>query len=159
MQQISLNTGLLQLEITDENGNVLGIFSTNPSDVNLPHRLSKGHENITKMLDEFGEKMKELEEQPGSDKEQIELLYETDKNMKQELDWMFNSDVSGLFGSVSMMTPAGGSVLIINFLNSVIPAIEKKANKEFKDFSRKERYTGKYNNQNNHGKGKRKRRY
>lgn len=158
MQQIKLNTGLLQLEITDESGTILGVFSTNPSDVNLPHRLSKGHENITRMLDEFGEKMKELEAKEGSEKEQLEVLYETDKKMKKELDWMFNSDVSGLFGETSMMTPVGGSVLVIDFLDSVIPVIEKKANREFKDFSRKEHYTGKYNNQKYHGKGKRKRR-
>ena len=81
MERISINNGLKSFEIADNEGNVRGIISFNPSDFGFIERAKKVQQDIIKYADTIPEDASE------------DTLVKIDKVVRKMIDELFNSKV------------------------------------------------------------------
>ena len=157
MEQIKINSGIYQCEIVDENNRVLGILAFNPVDFNLPDRLSKGWKNIQNCLEQARDTIsKHTEELEALKDDTVEIdnkdmetlagvIADIDRDIKEQLDYIFDADLSSVFGNTHLATPTKTGFLIENLMNALMPVIEreiKKANANSQ--AKKSKYTKRY---------------
>lgn len=144
MEQIKINSGIYQCEIVDENNRVLGILAFNPVDFNLPDRINKGWKKIQECLDKARDTITGVEdENMESVAESISVV---DREIKEQLDYIFDADMSGIFGNTHLATPTKSGFLIENLMNALMPIIEREIKKAHKTSeSKKSKYTARYN--------------
>lgn len=156
MEQIKINSGLYQCEVVDENGITLGILTFNPRDFNLPERLNKGWKNIQKCLKDAEKNFSKYSEEFEMNNGDTQLSDNTlegvsgiisgiDEDIKAQLDYIFDTDMSSIFGNTHLATPTKTGFLIENLMTALIPIMEreiKKANRE--SGRRKSKYTRGY---------------
>lgn len=141
IRRVQVNTGKTRILVADENDNELGILEFYPSDMNLPERLKKGWKVIEKVLAETQKRVEESDDI----KELSELFVKTDKAVKEELDYIFDTDVSGVFGNTSFVTPTKSGFLIENIMNAILPVIEDEMKQAGKKSTEKvNKYTQRY---------------
>lgn len=125
MEQLRIDDGRVQVQITNQNGKDLGIIEFNPSDMNLPHRLENGWNKIKAYLDSLKVDVSKVKDDDIS--EYSRLLHEYDIKIKNELDVIFDTDISRIFGNTNFATfTNSGSSLIENIMVGLLPFIEKK---------------------------------
>lgn len=102
------------------------VFYMDFGDIEFPNRLNKAKEEIVNLINiQKKETSKKL-----SYKENLAVLEKTDKGIKTALNKAFNYNVSDVvFGAVSSIgVTKKGEFYFENFINSIIPIVEKEYN-------------------------------
>lgn len=153
MEQLKINSGLCQLQVMDETGKELGILSFNPMDFNLPTRLDRGWKKIQKCLEEAKKTFskyadtEDMEAQMDDDTftDVAKTISDVDEEIKQQLNYIFDTDISSVFGNTHLATPTKEGFLIENFIYAFIPVLEREMQKaQTSSAKRKEKYTARY---------------
>ena len=124
MQKIKFDSGIKEFQINDG-----GVLRFNPSDVNVYNRFMNAIEDIRKVEKALEDKFKALAA-AGANVSFLQLSAEADKEVKRILADVFGShnDFDAIFGGVNVMTPTfNGELVLTNFLNALLPIIEKGA--------------------------------
>lgn len=121
MERISIDNGLKSFEIADNEGNVRGVISFNPSDFGFIERAKKVQQDIIKYADTIPEDASE------------ETLVKIDKTVRDKIDELFSSNVSEvIFGNVNCVSFSGGKPLFRKALETLIPIVSKTIVEEMK---------------------------
>lgn len=123
-QRVKINSNSSKLVIENEHGTELGILEFYPTDVNLPYRLKEGWKNIEKLLNEAGERCSAIKDD-NAETFAVELK-ELDEQVKTQMDYIFDTNISEVFGNTNFLTPTKSGFLIENIMNGIIPFIEKE---------------------------------
>jgi len=136
MGKIVVDRGLEEYTIEDKNGNVLGTFEMNPSDLEL-----------IKRYEEVAEKMAHISEGINQD-DLIGSLIEMEKKINDLIDYLFNAKVAEKFFSITspFTMLASGEFFIENVINAIGGLIESETGKKYEKIQAKiSKYTEKYN--------------
>jgi hypothetical protein len=140
MKPLVIKMGYVDIPLEDEKGNSMGIVSFNPKDINLLERLKTGFTRIEEKVNSI-EHIEDLNED-----ENIKIYKECDNFVKEELNKIFDYDVSSiLFGNNSSFSSHGGSYWIMQFIEGITPIIQTEIKKELKaSENRVSKYTKDY---------------
>lgn len=128
MSNLSFNEGYKEFTI---NGDTSRVIRINTSDLNLMQRIV----DLKKNLEEKEKMYKGISANtnPQNIEESAEQLYQIEKEVRAEVDAVFNSKICDIvFGNVNCMSPADGKPIIKGFLMALIPEIEKSIKAEAK---------------------------
>ena len=120
MSRLTLNTGVKNYEIEDENGNIPGTISIYPRDFNIGKRAKESQKKIAEYIDAAEQIATESED------DAIDQITEIDNKIKDQLDYMFNSKVSEtVFKGLHCLDVVAdsGTYFIESFLDMIIPVI------------------------------------
>lgn len=133
MSSIKISTGLKVYDIEDENGNVRGQISFNPSDMNFYTRANDMVEN----MDKWTLELEELNDSELTEKEIADKVKELDAKVKEEINQLFDdknaSDV--VFGNQNVFNTLNGVSFVERFLTAFMPIIKKEFDNEQKKSS------------------------
>lgn len=144
MKKLKIDDGRQKVEITNKNGTKLGVLEFNPSDYNLPKRLEDGWNIIKGYLDDMQIKFANMGDSEVST--YANLLSDYDIKVKEQLDIIFDSDVSQMFKGTNFATPTTtGATLIENIMDGLLPYIEEEMDIATKNSTKHiEKYTKGY---------------
>ena len=136
MEKITFNSGYKEYQINDDENAVIRI---NTTDMSILDRINE----VKKSLNGIMNKYKDLEKENLSTDEAIPFLSKCDKDIRKQINYIFGSDVcTAAFGTSNCISPCGGQPLFMNFLDAIIPIIEKDVIAEQKLSSKNiEKYT------------------
>lgn len=119
MQNINFDDGFKEFTI---NGDENRIVRFNPSDFGILDRV----ENTVAAFEEIERALKE------SNQDSIaEVLNEIDKKIKQQINYIFNSDIADIiFNGQSPMSLVKGEFLFMRVIEAIVPIIKKAVEKE-----------------------------
>ena len=131
MRNIEINDGYERFMINKDPNRVL-VF--NPCDVNIIHRLEEGVKKIEAITSQYKDIELKADGTPyDSLVEVAEAVNKVDKDIRSEVDKMFNSNASdALFGKQSPLSMVSGIQLWESALMAVIPAIKTEVLKQQK---------------------------
>lgn len=136
MGKIVVDRGLEEYTIEDKNGTVLGKFEMNPADVELVKRYEQVAETVSHIADDIDES-----------KDIVDILAEMESRLNKQIDYLFNSNVSQSFFSITspFTVLASGEFYVENVLNAIGKLIEAETGKRFEKVQTKiSKYTSKY---------------
>lgn len=134
MASINFNQGYKEYDIGGDPNRVIRFV---PSDFNLPHRIEQSMTAIEKLEEQYKNANK-------SDNFAGEMAA-CDAAIREQINYIFDSDVCTVaFGNINCTSIAGGHPLYWNFLNAILPEIEKCINEEK---SKSEKNIAKYTEQ------------
>ena len=142
---MKLSTGKVAFPIEFDNGDKDCIYF-NPSDPGLAMRMAELQNNIDKKLSEINDFALAADGTP-EDKDVVEDFIKIQKVVYDELDTAFGGDVSAVvFKHCSPFAIVGGEYFLVQFINAIIPEIDKhikkaKAQAEKKMAKHLEKYT------------------
>lgn len=141
MERIQIKNTKKQYLIVDQYGNELGVIVIAPSDTNMAKRAKAAKDNILAYINEASQIADDKNEESI-----IDRIAENDKKIKEEINTIFNYDVSSvIFGDTHCLSTSNGVTFVENFLDAVTPVIEQEFEKEFQAASsRISRYTERY---------------
>ena len=121
MAKLQINTGAKSYEIEDENGKLLGVITIYPNDFNLGKRVKDAEKNILTLL----EKAELIANDESRSNEDIANdIYDLDCKIKEQLDYMFNSNVSEtVFKGLNCLNLNKGKYFAERFLEMIVPVI------------------------------------
>lgn len=140
MIEVKAKTGVEMIRVLDEHDRELGIMTFYPSDLNLPARLDAGTKNIEEILKGAREKALSMEKEAF-----LEEVPVIDSNIKAQLNYMFDTDISSVFGNTNLLTPTRNGFLVEGILDAILPVIKnciEKASKAVE--AKKDKYLGVY---------------
>lgn len=140
MTKIKLSTGLKTYEIEDENGNLRGTISFNPSDFGLVTRAKELVENVNNILNSLAD----VEDGEVSEDFVIEEMKRIDADIKAQINMLFDDENTSnvVFGNQLVFNTLNGVTFVERFLDVFIPIIEKEVKAEMKKSANKiEKYT------------------
>lgn len=113
MAVIEFNQGVKEYSIAGDPDRVIRFV---PSDFNFLNRAEQAIKEIEKIANKYSKSAE-------SNAEQIAAC---DAEIRRQIDYIFGSDVcTAAFGNTNCTSLAGGNPLYENFLNAVIPVIQK----------------------------------
>lgn len=125
MARLKIDTGAKNYEIEDEKtGKILGTITIYPNDFNIGKRIQDAEKSITSLVDEA-----ELiaNDETKSNEDKTNYIYELDCKIKEQLDYMFNSNVSEtVFKGLNCLNLNNGKYFIERFLEMIVPVITKE---------------------------------
>lgn len=135
--KIKQNTDVINFEIERKKyrlGKSDRYVEIDTGDFNIIQRFEQANREITDYLDKLSKKygINGIEDvgniSTGDISKDIEQLKETDEFLKNKIDCIFNYEVSKIvFGNASCVSvTSNGEYYFENFLNSVIPVLEKE---------------------------------
>lgn len=132
---IIIDDGSRVYNIKNKRGKVLGQFPFSPSDIGIVDR----YKHTIQVFDELQNSI--------SDKPEESAITEMSNKMKEEIDFLFNADVSGTFfkitGPFSILD--SGEFFVENVIKAVQGVIEKETGTRLeKTKSRANKYTERY---------------
>lgn len=138
MERIKVQSTKKQYLVVDNYDNELGVVTIDLSDVNMAKRAEVAKENIATFIDQA----KDLADNDNM----IDEIVKIDKSIKEELNTMFNYDISSVvFGETSCMSTIGGVMFVEKFLEAVVPIIEQEFEKEGQASAKRvSKYTERY---------------
>ena len=141
MERISVKSTKKQYLVVDQYDNELGVVEIDLTDTNIAKRADTAKENILAYIDEAATIADEEDKDTAIDK-----ISEIDEKIKQEINILFNYDVSSVvFGATHCLSTSNGVTFVENFLEAVTPIIEEEFDKEAKAASaRISKYTERY---------------
>ena len=139
------------------NGDSSRILELNTSDLNIATRMSSAYERLVQYMDKVGKVLEELpdEGEEANDEQEVELtkqLDEIDKEMRKELDYIFDAPVSEVCGyGGSMYDPFNGMFRYEHIMDAITKLYETNLNSEFNAMRKRvnaktSKYTKKYHN-------------
>ena len=135
MASIKVLTGLKVYDIEDENGNVRGQISFNPSDLGFYDRATQFYDDMQTMI----ESIENDDSIVG-----MEKVSAADKAMKEKLNQLFDDENASkvVFGNQNCFNTLNGVSFVERFLNAFMPIIKKEFEKEKKNSQKRiEKYT------------------
>lgn len=135
MASIKVSTGLKVYDIEDENGNVRGQISFNPSDLGFYDRATQFYDDMQTMI----ESIENDDSIVG-----MEKVSAADKVMKEKLNQLFDDENASkvVFGNQNCFNTLNGVSFVERFLNAFMPIIKKEFEKEQKSSQKRiEKYT------------------
>ena len=125
MASIKVSTGLKVYDIEDENGNVRGQISFNPSDVGFYDRATQFYDDMQTMIDSI---------ENDDSIVGMEKVSAADKMMKEKLNQLFDDENASkvVFGNQNCFNTLNGVSFVERFLNAFMPIIKKEFEKEQK---------------------------
>lgn len=135
MASIKVSTGLKVYDIEDENGNVRGQISFNPSDLGFYDRATQFYDDMQTMI----ESIENDDSIVG-----MEKVSAADKAMKEKLNQLFDDENASkvVFGNQNCFNTLNGVSFVERFLNAFMPIIKKEFEKEKKNSQKRiEKYT------------------
>lgn len=141
MEKISVKTGKKRYLVVDEYDKKLGVVEIDPADTGILKRTEDAQVNIQEALNELSS----LSDDIGK-KEMADKLTSIDTRIREELNALFNYDVSSVvFKKTHCISTSNGVTFVERFLDAITPIIEKEFDKEFEASSKRIRkYTEKY---------------
>lgn len=127
MERIKIETGLKTYDIEDENGNIRGQISFNPSDVNFFKRSQITKEKINELLVRAGEIKHDLDQE-----ELTRQLDQIDNEIKEQVNKLFDDENASrvVFGNQNCLNTLCGVSFVERFLIAFVPVIQKAFNEE-----------------------------
>lgn len=125
MARLKINTGAKNYEIEDEKtGKILGTITIYPNDFNLGKRIKDAEKNIFALVSEA----ETIANDEAKNNEDIANdIYELDCKIKEQLDYMFNSNVSEtVFKGLNCLNLNNGKYFAERFLEMIVPVITKE---------------------------------
>lgn len=135
MASIKVSTGLKVYDIEDENGNVRGQISFNPSDLGFYDRATQFYDDMQTMIDSI---------ENDDSIVGMEKVSAADKVMKEKLNQLFDDENASkvVFGNQNCFNTLNGVSFVERFLNAFMPIIKKEFEKEQKSSQKRiEKYT------------------
>ena len=135
MASIKVSTGLKVYDIEDENGNVRGQISFNPSDLGFYDRATQFYDDMQAMIDSI---------ENDDSIVGMEKVSAADKMMKEKLNQLFDDENASkvVFGNQNCFNTLNGVSFVERFLNAFMPIIKKEFEKEQKNSQKRvEKYT------------------
>ena len=135
MASIKVSTGLKVYDIEDENGNVRGQISFNPSDLGFYDRATQFYDDMQTMVDSI---------ENDDSIVGMEKVSAADKMMKEKLNQLFDDENASkvVFGNQNCFNTLNGVSFVERFLNAFMPIIKKEFEKEQKSSQKRiEQYT------------------
>ena len=135
MASIKVSTGLKVYDIEDENGNVRGQISFNPSDLGFYDRATQFYDDMQTMIDSI---------EKDDSIVGMEKVSAADKVMKEKLNQLFDDENASkvVFGNQNCFNTLNGVSFVERFLNAFMPIIKKEFEKEKKNSQKRiEKYT------------------
>lgn len=135
MASIKVSTGLKVYDIEDENGNVRGQISFNPSDLGFYDRATQFYDDMQAMIDSI---------ENDDSIVGMEKVSAADKVMKEKLNQLFDDENASkvVFGNQNCFNTLNGVSFVERFLNAFMPIIKKEFEKEQKSSQKRiEKYT------------------
>ena len=135
MASIKVSTGLKVYDIEDENGNVRGQISFNPSDLGFYDRATQFYDDMQTMVDSI---------ENDDSIVGMEKVSAADKMMKEKLNQLFDDENASkvVFGNQNCFNTLNGVSFVERFLNAFMPIIKKEFEKEQKSSQKRiEKYT------------------
>ena len=135
MASIKVSTGLKVYDIEDENGNVRGQISFNPSDLGFYDRATQFYDDMQAMVDSI---------ENDDSIVGMEKVSAADKMMKEKLNQLFDDENASkvVFGNQNCFNTLNGVSFVERFLNAFMPIIKKEFEKEQKNSQKRiEKYT------------------
>ena len=135
MASIKVSTGLKVYDIEDENGNVRGQISFNPSDLGFYDRATQLYDDMQTMVDSI---------ENDDSIVGMEKVSAADKMMKEKLNQLFDDENASkvVFGNQNCFNTLNGVSFVERFLNAFMPIIKKEFEKEQKNSQKRiEKYT------------------
>ena len=141
MERISIKSTKKQYLLVDQYDNELGVVTIDLSDTNMAKRADVAKENILAYIDE-ATKIADQKE----DAKVIDMITDIDAKIKEEINKLFNYDVSSVvFGNTNCLSTSKGVTFVEHFLEAVAPIIEKEFEQETQAASsRVSKYTERY---------------
>ena len=135
MASIKVSTGLKVYDIEDENGNVRGQISFNPSDLGFYDHATQFYDDMQTMVDSI---------ENDDSIVGMEKVSAADKMMKEKLNQLFDDENASkvVFGNQNCFNTLNGVSFVERFLNAFMPIIKKEFEKEQKSSQKRvEKYT------------------
>lgn len=132
------------------NGDNSKILELNTSDMGIVTRLKEAYPRLNDLMDSVTDKFSNLPDDDEEDEVQLTALSdavnEIDKQMRTEIDFIFNSNVSEICGSEgSMWDPIEGSFRYEHIIDKLTKLYENNLDKEYASMKRRvENKAGKY---------------
>lgn len=129
MEKIKISSNAKEYLLVDENDNELGVVRVDVTDFGFFNRAKEAEKNITEIM----ERMEQLQRQHMETEEVFEQLAVYDKEVKEQLNMMFDYDVSSVvFGNKNCLSIGNGETFVARFMNAILPVIKKDIEKEQK---------------------------
>lgn len=118
MDSLNFDTGYKEYAINGDESKVIRISTT---DIALYDRTKKAMKNIERLSEDYRKTEAKTSDQAN------ELFVKADRDIKEQINSIFGYDVSSVVFGISncMSVTKNGYMLFENFLNVVIPVIEK----------------------------------
>ena len=124
MARLQINTGTKSYEIEDENGKLLGTIIIYPNDFNLGKRVKDAEKKILALV-ESAELI--ANDESKSNEDVANDIYDLDCKIKEQLDYMFNNNVSEtVFKGLNCLNLNKGKYFIERFIEMIVPVITKE---------------------------------
>lgn len=141
---MKLSTGKVAFPIEFDNGDIQTIYF-NPNDPNLFIRMSELQERVSERINDIKDMELNADGKPQNN-EALEQFERIQNIVFDELDYAFGSKISDIvFKYCSPFAVTGGQYFIIQFMEAMLPELEKeikKSNKQVNEHMRK--YIDKY---------------
>ena len=142
MEKIKVSGKVKEYMIVNEKDEELGVIRINVTDFDFFNRTKEAEKQIMSIMNRFkGLHGKNLETE-----EIFASISELDKEIKEQLNYMFDYDVSSVvFGNTNCLSIGDGQPFVTRFLQSIIPAIKRDIEKENRQSKQKmSKYTKRY---------------
>ena len=142
MEKIKVSGKVKEYMIVNEKDEALGVIRVNVTDFEFFNRVKQAEVHIMDVVNRF----KNLHDQQMQTEEKFAKLSELDKEVKEQLNYMFDYDVSSVvFGNTNCLSIGDGLPFVTRFLQSIIPAIKRDLEKESRQSRQKmSKYTKRY---------------
>ena len=142
MEKIKVNGNVKEYMIVNEKDEELGVIRINMTDFDFFNRTKEAEKQIMSIMQRF----KELHGKNLETEEIFASISELDKEIKEQLNYMFDYDVSSVvFGNTNCLSIGDGQPFVTRFLQSIIPVIKRDIEKENRQSKQKmSKYTKRY---------------
>lgn len=146
---VDINIGGVKKSKFRINGDDSSILELNLSDMNFANRLEKGYKNITNILVDVSKIAED-------DSNLSDKLKRADHRMREQLDYIFDSNVSEICGKGgTMYDVTNGTYRFEHIIDSLTKLYSANANAEYKKLkARIQKHTEQYTKSNKSRKGK-----
>ncbi|WP_143322566.1 hypothetical protein [Clostridium sp. HBUAS56010] len=137
--KIRIDDGSKVYDIENRRGETIGQFVFTPSDMGIVER----YEHTIEVLNSMQDRLKKRE----NDDNVLQLKKEVEEELKNEIDYLYNADVSGaFFKKISPLSPLeSGELYVENIIYAVRDIVEKETGKRLgRANNRASKYTQKY---------------
>lgn len=138
INEIVIDDGKKTYTIKNMDGEVVGRFRFNPTDINIRKRYSL----VVSELENIGNRLSEIEDDNIDD-----VLDRAEEDIKAQIDFLFDSNVSSEFFSITspFSIMANGEYFFVNVIDCIAKIVESETGERMKKLKAKvSKYTKKY---------------